>query len=51
MVHGLIKWVLKKQTGLNEPEKREEANPWAVCRKARIGHSMPKIMQAKRVRG
>ena len=51
MAHGLIKWALKKQTGLNGPGKRKEANSWIVHRKARIGHSMPKIMQAKRVRG
>ena len=50
MAHELIKWVLKKQTGLNGPEKREEANPWAVCRKARRGQSRPKVMQARKVR-
>ena len=44
MAHGLIKWVLKKQTGLNGPEKREEANSWAICRKARMGHNMAKVM-------
>ena len=51
MAHGLIKWVLKKQTSLNEPRKREEANSWTICRKARMGHSRPKVMQAKKVRG
>ena len=51
MAHGLIKWVLKKQAGLNGLEKREEANPWAVYRKARINHSRPKVIQAKKVRG
>ena len=50
MAHGLIKWVLKKQTGLNGLEKREEANPWVVCRKVRMDHSRPKVMQAKKVR-
>ena len=44
MAHKLIKWVLKKQTGLNGLGKREEANPWAVCRKVRIGHSKPKVI-------
>ena len=44
MVHGLIKWVLKKQTGLNRLGKREEANPWAVCRKAKMSHSKPKVI-------
>ena len=44
MAHELIKWVLKKQTGLNGLRKREEANPWAVCRKAKIGHSRPKVI-------
>ena len=51
MAHGLIMWVMRKQTGLNRLGKREEANPWAVCRKARMGHSRPKVMQAKKVRG
>ena len=51
MAHKLIKWVLRKQTSLNGPEKREEANPWAVCRKARMGHGRLKVMQAKKVRG
>ena len=51
MVYKLIKWVLSKQTGLNEPRKREEANPWAVCRKARMSHSRLEVMQAKKVRG
>ena len=51
MVHGLIKWVLKKQAGLNGPEKRKEVNPWAVCRKARMDHSRPKVIQVKKVRG
>ena len=51
MVHELIKWVLRKQTGLNGPRKREEANLWAVCRKVRMGHSKPKVMQAKKVMG
>ena len=27
MAYGLIKWVLRKQTGLNGFEKREETNP------------------------
>ena len=44
MAHGLIKWVLKKQIGLNRLKKREEANPWTICRKARISHSMAKVM-------
>ena len=44
MAYELIKWVLKKQTGLNEPEKREEANPWAIYRKARMGHNKLKVM-------
>ena len=44
MAHKLIKWVLKKQTGLNGFGKREEANPLAVCRKARMGHSRPKVI-------
>ena len=44
MAHELIKWVLKKQMGLNGPGKREEANPRALCRKARMGHSRPKVM-------
>ena len=51
MTHGLIKWVLRKQTVLNGPGKREEANSWAVCRKAKMGHSRPKVMHAKKVRG
>ena len=51
MAHGLIKWVLRKQTGLNGLEKREEANSWAVCRKAKMGHNKPKVMQAKKVKG
>ena len=50
MAHGLIKWVLKKQTGLNGLGKREEANPWAVYRKARMNHSRLKVMQVKKVR-
>ena len=50
MAHGLIKWVLKKQTGLNGPEKREKANPWVICRKTRMDHNRPKVMQAKKVR-
>ena len=37
------KWP-KKHTGLNRLGKREEANPWAVCRKARMGHCRPKVM-------
>ena len=44
MAHRLIKWVLKKQTGLNGPEKIEEANSWGICRKARMGHNMAKVM-------
>ena len=44
MAYGLIKWVLRKQTGLNGLGKREEANSWAVCRKARMGHNRPKVM-------
>ena len=44
MAHGLIKWVLKKRMGINGPGKREEANLWAVCKKARMGHSKPKVM-------
>ena len=51
MAHGLIKWVLKKQTGLNGPGKREEANPWTIYRKPRMGHSRLKVMQAKKVTG
>ena len=51
MAHRLIKWVLRKQTGLIGPGKREEANPWAVCRKVRKGHNEPKVMQAKKVKG
>ena len=51
MAYRLIKWVLRKQTGLNGPEKREESNPWAVCRKTRMAHSRPEVMQAKKVRG
>jgi len=51
MAHGLIKWVLRKQTGLNGSGKREEANPWAIRRIARMGHNRPKLMQAKKVRG
>ena len=51
MAHGLIKWVLKKQMSLNGPGKREEAYPWAICRKARMDHNRPKVMQAKKVRG
>ena len=51
MTHRLIKWVLKKQTGLNGSGKREEANPLAVCRKARMGHNRPKVIQAKKLRG
>ena len=34
---------MRKQTGLNGPEKREEANLWAVCRKVRMSHSRPKV--------
>ena len=44
MAYGLIKWVLKKQTGLNGPKKREEANAWEVYRKARMDHNKPKVM-------
>ena len=44
MAHGLIKWVLRKQMGLNGIRKRKEANPWAICRKARMGYSRPKVM-------
>ena len=51
MAHGLIKWVLRNQTGLNGLRKREEANLWAVCTKVRIGHNRLKVMQAKKVRG
>ena len=29
--HEINKWALRKQTGLKEPRKRKEANPWAVC--------------------
>ena len=50
MAQGLIKWVLKKQTGLNGLGKREEANPWTVYRKARMNHSRLKVMQVKKVR-
>ena len=50
MAHELIKWVLRRQTGLNGPGKREEVNPWAVCRKARRSHNRLKVMQAKKVR-
>ena len=41
----------ERLTDLNGPEKREEANPWTVYRKVRMGHSRPKIMQVKKVRG
>ena len=51
MAHGLIKWVLKKQTGLNGPGKREEANPWTIYRNARLGHSRLKVMPAQTVTG
>ena len=51
MAHELIKWVLRKQTGLNGLEKREEANSWALSRKAKMGHNKPKVMQAKKVKG
>ena len=51
MAHRPIKWVMRKQTSLKGLGKKEEANPWAVCRKARIGHRKPKVMQAKKVRG
>ena len=51
MDHRPAKWALRKQTGLKEPGEREEANPWVVCRKVRIGHSRPEVMQAKKVRG
>ena len=51
MAHGLIKWVPRRQMGLNGPGKREETNPWAVCRKTRMAHSRPEVMQAKKVRG
>ena len=34
---------MRKQTGLNGPEKREEASLWAVCRKVRMSHSRPKV--------
>ena len=44
MAHRLIKWVLKKQMGLNRPGKREEANPSAVCRKVRMDYSRPKVI-------
>ena len=44
MAHGIIKWVLKKKTGLNGPRKREEANPWAIYRKVRMGHNRSKVM-------
>ena len=44
MVHGLIKWVLKKQASLNGLGKREEANPWAICKKVRMGYSRPKVI-------
>ena len=44
MAHWLIKWVLEKQMGLKGPGKREEANSWAVCRKARMGYSRAKVM-------
>ena len=40
----------ERLTGLNGPEKREEANPWTVYRKVRMGHSRPKVMQVKKVR-
>ena len=40
----------KKQTHGQYVEKREEANSWAICRKARMGHNRPKVMQAKKVR-
>ena len=50
MAHGLIKWVLRKQTDLNGLGKREEANPWAVYRKVRMGHNRPKVMQAKKLK-
>ena len=51
MDHRPAKWALRKQTGLKELGEREEANPWIVCRKVRIGHSRPEVMQAKKVRG
>ena len=41
----------EEANGLEWLGKREEANPWAVCRKARMGHSRPKVVQAKKVRG
>ena len=44
MAHKFMKWVLKKQMGLNGPGKRKEANPWAICRKARMCHSRPKVI-------
>ena len=37
--------------GLNGPRKREEANLWTVCRKARMGHNRPKVMQANKIKG
>ena len=51
MAHGLIKWVMRRQMGLNGLGKREEANSLAVCRKARRGHNRPKVMQIKNIRG
>ena len=51
MDHGPAKWALRKQTSLKEPGEREEANPWEICRKARMAHSKPEMMQVKKVKG
>ena len=36
---------------LDGPGKREESNTWTVCRKVRMSHSKPKVMQAEKVIG
>ena len=42
MAHGLIKWVLKKQAGLNGLGKREEANAWQYIEKREWATAGPK---------
>ena len=51
MDHRPAKWALRKQMSLKEPGEREEANPWEICRKVRMGHNRPKVMKARKVRG
>ena len=40
----------EEANGLEWARKERRSKPWAVCRKARMGHNKLKVMQAKKVR-